>query len=98
MRDLFELGKIKFLISATVRNEQTLDAFIIACGEWRGFIYSVYDLSSDQAAEKNSFTVEQLNISMPKRENQMGFFFPTTTAIKIFLVTNEGPVQDPFAV
>ena len=44
MRDLFELANTKFLISATVRNEQTVEAFAVACGEWRGAHYSVRDL------------------------------------------------------
>lgn len=43
MRDLFELAITKFLISATVRNEETLDAFTTACGEWREYDYSIRD-------------------------------------------------------
>ncbi|CAD6571552.1 MAG: hypothetical protein ASARMPRED_004635 [Alectoria sarmentosa] len=80
MRDLFELySNIKALISATIRNEYTFDAFTIAC-------------------EKNGFTLEQLNVSMPEKRYQTGFFIPTTTAIKIFLITKEGPMKDPFAL
>lgn len=79
MRDLFELSDISILISATVRNEQTLDVFTMAC-------------------EKNGFTLEQLDVPMPEKENQTGFFVPTTTFIKIFLITNEGSIGDPFAL
>ncbi|KAF6226245.1 hypothetical protein HO133_009111 [Letharia lupina] len=80
MRDIFELySNIRTLISATVRNEQTFDAFTTAC-------------------DKNGFTLEQLSVPMPEKENQMGFFVPTTTAIKILLVTKEGPTKDPFAL
>ena len=43
MRDLFELAIRKILISATVRNEQTLEAFTLACGEWRELDYSIRD-------------------------------------------------------
>lgn len=43
LRDLFELSRVKILISATVRNEQTLGAFTIACGEQRIFDYPVQD-------------------------------------------------------
>ena len=42
--------------------------------------------------------LRQLNVSMPERENQIGFFIPTTTPIKIFLVTNEESIKDPFAL
>lgn len=80
MRDIFELySNTRTLISATVRNEQTFDAFTTAC-------------------DKNGFTLEQLSVPMPEKENQMGFFVPTTTAIKILLVTKEGPTKDPFAL
>ena len=42
--------------------------------------------------------LSQLDVSMPEREDQIGFFVPTTTPIKIFLVTNEGLIKDPFAL
>lgn len=80
IRDLFELyPHIKNLISATVRNEKTLDAFTIAC-------------------EKNGFTLEQLAVPMPEEKSQTGFFIPATTTIRIFLITIEGPLKDPFAL
>ena len=36
IRELFELyPKLKVLISAAVRNEETLNCFLEACGMWR---------------------------------------------------------------
>lgn len=79
LRDLFELYPlIKVLISATVRNEETLASFTKAC-------------------LNNSFTFKQLDVPMHSSEEQIGFFLPTKTPIFIFLVTKEGPVNDPFA-
>lgn len=80
LRDLFELYPlIKVLISATVRNEETLASFVRACMH-------------------NSFTVRQLDVRMHDGKEQTGFFIPTTTPIKVFLITKEGPANDPFAI
>lgn len=79
LRDLFELyPQIKVLISATVRNVETLASFTKAC-------------------LNNSFTLKQLDVPMPKSEEQIGFFVPTKTPISILLITKEGPANDPFA-
>lgn len=48
--------------------------------------------------EMNGFMLEQLRVPMPERRNQTGFFVPTTTAIKIYLITKMEPTKDPFAL
>ena len=79
LRELFELyPRIAALISATVRNEQTLDSFI-------------------KAAQANNFDIVQLDVAMPTKSQQLGFFIPTVTPIKIFVITHTGTTIDPFA-
>lgn len=79
MRDLFELyPRIDVLVSATVRNEQTVNCFI-------------------QAALTNGYTVKTLDVPLKAESEQVGFFVPSVTAIRIFLVTKKGTTSDPFA-
>ncbi|KAL9638763.1 MAG: hypothetical protein Q9164_001353 [Protoblastenia rupestris] len=80
IRDLFELyPQVTILISATVRNQDTLAVFLGAC-------------------DMNGFDVEHLDFPVPKREDQIGFFIPTSTTIKIFLITNSRGSTDAFAL
>ncbi|KAL2042081.1 hypothetical protein N7G274_005269 [Stereocaulon virgatum] len=80
MRDLFELyPKLKVLIAATRRNEETLQFFLAAC-------------------ETNGFETERLDFSMPKANDQTGFFHPTSTPIQLSLITNQGARIDPFSL
>ena len=77
MRDLFDVYlKIQVLISATVRNPETIDSFI-------------------SASLKNRFLVETLDLAIPPKGIQIGFFMPTTSPIKIFRITRKGPGKDP---
>ena len=72
MRDLFELyPNLQIMISATVRNKETLEAFTIAC------------LS-------NNFTCQPISVYIPKADEQIGFFIPSSTPIKIILFTRSG--------
>ena len=80
MGDLFELyPNLQIMISATVRNKETLEAFTIAC------------LS-------NNFTCKTISVYMPKADEQTGFFIPSSTPIKIILVTRLERVADSFKV
>ena len=79
LRDMFELyPMVKILISATVRNEETLASYTKAC-------------------LKNGFTLKQLDVPMLGTDEQIGFFVPMKTSIIIFLITKQGPANDPFA-
>lgn len=100
MKDIFELyHNIQILISATVRNVQTLNVFTSGCGELREIACSIHEFSnSNQIVEINGFTLEQLRVPMPEKGNQTGFFVPTTTAIEIFSITKIEPIKDPFAL
>ncbi|MCJ1466534.1 hypothetical protein MMC07_005154 [Pseudocyphellaria aurata] len=69
LRDLSDrFPMIKILISATVRNESTLNIFLHAC---------------DQSA----FNIEVLDVELPPEDQQVGFFLPASTPVRVFLIT-----------
>ena len=50
-----------------------------------------------EASTANSFTVEQLDVPMPSKDEQLGFFMPTGTPIRVFLITYSGVKPNSFA-
>ena len=51
-----------------------------------------------EASAVNRFTVEQLDVPLPPKDEQLGFFMPTGTPIRIFLITHSGVPPDSFAL
>ena len=97
IRDLFELyPQAIVLISATVRNQDTMAVFLGACG----IAHPSFKprVSSLRSVGMNGFDIEHLDFPVPKREDQIGFFIPTSTPIKIFLITNSRGSTDAFAL
>lgn len=78
LHDLFKLyPRIETIISATVRNEDTLGFFFEACLE-------------------KDLNIKRLEIPMLPRDEQLGFFVPTSTSIHVFYITYNGPKGDHF--
>ena len=86
---------IKALISATLRNEDTLKTFTDACGKFIMWT-SLQDWKLISAAS-NRFHVERLQIPLVKEENQFGFFFSTSTPILVFMITRGEMKLDPWS-
>lgn len=99
LRDLFDhYPYIKALISATVRNEQTLEVFTKACSMFaKPYPLSLVGLQLTIVGV-NEFNFSRLDVPLPKREDQYGFFFSTRTPIHIFLITRSEDMKDPFAI
>ena len=101
LRDLFNrYPGVKALISATVRNEQTLKVFTKACGlsteHPPPFFFVMF--SRLTTADINKFNLDRLVVPLPNREEQLGFFFPTSTPIHVYSITGSGDTIDPFAI
>ena len=96
MRDIFELHPhIRFLISATVRNEETLACFLEACGRLdRSSGLLVLTIETEQ----NKFGVTDLNTVIPPLEEQTGFFLVSTSPIRIFEIISSRPICDVFGL
>lgn len=78
LHDLSKLyPRIKILISATIRNEDTLGFFFEACLE-------------------KDLNIKRLEIPMIPRDEQLGFFVPTSTSIHVFSITYNGATGDHF--
>ena len=43
----------------------------------------------------NHFRIQRLQIPLAKEENQLGFFFPTSVPILIFMITKGQKSSDP---
>ncbi len=97
IRDLFELyPKIRILISATVRNEDTLACFVRACGK-----ISISDASLHiplTAQETNNFEMQRLYFPQMSIKEQTGFFLRASAPIEMYMITNTGKAKDAFAV
>ena len=77
----------KALISATLRNEKTLDAFLDACS--KSLYWSIIPQRNSLAnfADARGLRAQRLQVPLPKEDSQLGFFFPSTTPILVFLIT-----------
>lgn len=98
LHDLFaRYHDAKALISATLRNEKTLNAFMDACGESLQWSMSHADDKLIPAAADGLHT-ERLQIPLAKEETQLGFFIPTSSPILVFLITRSGTKSDIAAI
>ena len=77
----------KALISATLRNEKTLDAFLNACSKSQQSSLFLKMQSLSSLADTSGLRAQRLQVPLPREDSQSGFFFPTTTPILIFLIT-----------
>lgn len=44
----------------------------------------------------NGFDLEQLDVKLPRKEEQLGLFLPTSTPINVYLIKSSKPVKDLF--
>jgi len=82
------------LISATVRNENTLEAFVNACGKSSALqnqIAIIYrlcqELTHGHVSETKKFYMQDVDFHTPPMDQQTGFFHPMTTKIRILCIT-----------
>ena len=97
IRQLFELyPRIEVLISATVRNEETLKRFTEGCSKSIPAI--PVTPASSSSVGSNRFELTLIEFDCPPSVSQIGFFHPTRTPIRIYSITMHISVKDPFAV
>ena len=87
LREIFaQCQGAKAVISATLRNPKTLDTFMHACSKsfdpWK-----TLEDSRFTSIAANHFRIQRLQIPLAKEDNQLGFFFPTSIPILIFMIT-----------
>ena len=98
MRDLFELyPSVQILISATVRNEDTLSVFLKACGRKNPDVCP-YPKIVLRGADANDFDVKKLQYPIPEVEDQIGFFVQNAIPIELCKITNASSFTDAFAI
>lgn len=79
----------KAFISATLRNEKTLEAFLNACSKSLHSSMFLKRKSSAYLADARGLRAQRLKVPLLREESQFGFFFPTTTPILVFLITRQ---------
>ena len=77
----------KALISATLRNEKTLDAFMNACSKSLHSLMFQKRTSFENLSDVSGLRAQRLQVPLPREDSQTGFFFSTTTPILVFLIT-----------
>lgn len=106
LREFFTLNAaLQVLIAATIRNERTFETFVTACGTYTPLPHSRDgDVGLCKEADfcgvgRNGFNLELLDFPLVPESQQEGPFYPTSTPIQIWKVTNSSPSsQDPFAL
>jgi hypothetical protein len=85
VQDLFDnYGLQQFIISVTVRNEDTFGTFLSVCGECD--ISTFLLVANPNSIESHAFTVEQLPFESVPSESQTGFFHSTSTPIRTYRI------------
>ena len=95
MRQLFELYRhCEIIISATVRNANTLETFLDACSKLPP---TRVDQSPNLREGDSKFDCRLIEFDAPGKEDQIGFFHSTTVPIRLYSIKSTMDCPDPFA-
>ena len=105
LREFFDLNSaLKVLIAATIRNEQTFEAFLNACSgspspheSYMRYFCVRGSIADFCGVERDRFCLELVNFHSVPEHLQDGPFYPTSTPIQIWRITTPLPTQNPFA-
>lgn len=105
VRDLFDnYGVEQFIISATLRNEDTFRTFMAGCGESinlsiycsfpiptviHSILHRILMTSSKAMTETNAFSITTLPFESAPSEAQTGFFHSTDIPIRTYRITRK---------
>ena len=97
MRELFQrFPDVKIILSATIRNEDTFNAFLQGCGMTIHCLFPHRMLTCPE--ERSLFKVDDLSIAACVLENQTGFFHSVQVPIRILHISGPRKADDLFAI